>query len=178
MRFLRFTKSCRWAALAGTAPAGATFSNDPADACFLNSSVQNNLVGFQIGPYMNYRVGNEFRIFVTPKIGIYGNHVVGRNELLGGNGTLATFDASGDAISFDNTTDVFSVLGSIDVGFNWAFTPTWSLVGGYRVLAASGVALGDNQIPQSMATEVSWRTINTNGDLILHGAFLGAEARF
>jgi Putative beta barrel porin-7 (BBP7) len=176
VRFLRFDEVMQFGALAGTAPAGATFANDPADAAYLNSSVQNNLVGFQIGAYMNYRIGSEFRIFVTPKIGIYGNHVVGRNELVGGNGTLATFDASGDVISFHNTTDVFSVLGSIDVGFNWAFTPTWSLVGGYRLLAASGVALGDNQIPQS--SEVSWRTINTNGDLILHGAFLGAEARF
>jgi hypothetical protein len=178
VRFLRFDEVMQFGALAGTAPAGATFANDPADVATLNSSVQNNLVGFQIGAYMNYRIGSEFRIFVTPKIGIYGNHVVGRNELVGGDGTLATFDASGDVISFHNTTDVFSVLGSIDVGFNWAFTPTWSLVGGYRLLAASGVALGDNQIPQSFATEVGWRTINTNGDLILHGAFLGAEARF
>jgi len=64
------------------------------------------------------------------------------------------------------------------VGFNWALNPTWSVVGGYRLLAASGVALGDNQIPQTFATEGSWRTINTNGDLILHGAFLGVEARF
>jgi hypothetical protein len=178
VRFLRFDEVMQFGALAGTAPAGATFSNDPADVAMLNSSVQNNLVGFQIGAYTSYRIGSEFRIFATPKIGIYGNHVVGRNELVGGDGTLATFDASGDVISFHNTTDVFSVLGSIDVGFNWAFTPTWSLVGGYRLLAASGVALGDNQIPQSMATEVGWRTINTNGDLILHGAFLGAEARF
>ena len=65
-----------------------------------------------------------------------------------------------------------------DVGVNWAFAPNWSLVGGYRVVAASGIALGDNQIPQFFADEAGWKEVKTNGNLILHGAFAGIEARF
>jgi hypothetical protein len=69
-------------------------------------------------------------------------------------------------------------MGSIDVGFNWALNRTWSWIGGYRAVLVTDLALGDNQIPQFFADEAGWQNINSNGDLILHGAFTGLEARF
>ena len=174
VRFFRFSEGLEWDQFANPAnlPAGAS------DEAITNVQVQNNLVGFQIGAYMNYRVCNSIGIFAVPKIGIYGNHISGRNSMALADGTQATFDASGDALNFHNSSNVFSMLGSIDVGVNWAFAPNWSLIGGYRVVAASGIALGDNQVPQFFADEAGWRTINTNGNLILHGAFAGIECRF
>jgi hypothetical protein len=178
VRFFRFNEGLQFGALAGSAPVGATFATDPNDAAYLNTDVQNNMIGFQIGAYLNFQMFDRFSVFAIPKIGIYGNHINGHNELIGGDGTVATFDASGDNLNFHNTKDVFSMVGSIDVGFNWAFCPHWSLLGGYRVVAATGVALGDNQIPQFFADEAGWQHINSNGSLILHGAFAGVEARF
>jgi hypothetical protein len=178
VRFFRFNEGLQFGALAGSAPVGATFASDPADAAYLNTSVQNNLIGFQIGSYLNYQVNDRLSVFAVPKIGIYGNHITGHNELIGGDGTVATFDGNGDALNFHNTANVFSMLGSIDVGVNWAFTQHWSFIGGYRVVAATGMALGDNQVPQFFADEAGWQHINTNGSLILHGAFAGLECRF
>jgi hypothetical protein len=181
VRFFRFSEGLDWGQLAGTAPVGARFGDNPADEAFVNVDVQNNLVGFQLGAYMNWQVCNNVSIFAAPKIGIFGNHINAHNSMVTGDGIVATFDnppGSGNALNFHTSTDVFSVLGSIDVGFNWAFSPNWSVVGGYRVVAVSGIALGDNQIPQFFADEAGWKEIKTNGNLILHGAFAGIEARF
>jgi hypothetical protein len=178
VRFFRFSEGLDWGQLAGTAPVGAQFGDNPADEAFVHCDLQNNLIGFQLGSYMNYQVCNRLSIFAVPKIGIFGNHIEGHNEMITGDGTVATFDGNGDTLNFHNTANVFSVLGSIDAGFTWQFSPVWSFVGGYRVVAASGIALGDNQIPQFFADEAGWKEIKTNGNLIIHGAFTGLQARF
>ena len=178
VRFFRFSEGLDWGQLSGAAPANAQFGDNPANEAFVHTDVQNNLIGFQIGAYMNYQVSCRFSVFAVPKIGIYGNHVEGHNEMVTGDGTVATFDNNGDALNFHNSTNVFSVLGSLDAGFTWAVTPVWSVVGGYRVVAVSGMALGDNQVPQFFADEAGWKEIKTNGNLILHGAFAGIQARF
>jgi hypothetical protein len=178
IRFLRFDEGLRWGTLAGTAPSGARFGDNLADEAFVNADVQNNLVGFQIGACMNWQVCNSVSLFAMPKIGIFGNHINGHNSVIAGDGTVATFDGSGNPLNIRNTANVFSMLGSIDVGVNWAFARSWSFVGGYRVVVASNIALGDNQIPQFFADEAGWHTVKTNGDLLLHGAFAGIEYRF
>src|SRR5262249_19455887 len=150
----RFTEGLQWNQFADPAnvPPGAS------DEAITLVGVQNNLIGFQIGSYLNYQVCKGWSVFAIPKIGIYGNHISGHNSMALADGTPATFDNNGDVLNFHNTANVFSVLGSLDVGFNWAFHPNWSLIGGYRVVAASGIALGDNQIPQFFADEAGWRT--------------------
>jgi hypothetical protein len=176
VRFFRFDEGLTWGQFAD--PANPALPGGAPTEAIVNANVQNNLVGFQIGAYMNYQVCDRFSVFAVPKIGIYGNHIEGHNSMALSDGTVATFDNNGDALNFHNSTNVFSVLGSLDAGFTWAVTPVWSVVGGYRVVAVSGMALGDNQIPQFFADEAGWKEIKTNGNLILHGAFAGIEARF
>ncbi|MCC7084514.1 MAG: BBP7 family outer membrane beta-barrel protein [Pirellulales bacterium] len=178
VRYFRFTDALQFGALAGTSPTNAQFGDNPADEAFLNADVQNNLVGFQIGTRADYCIHNRWTIFATPKVGIYGNHVTGQNSLYTGDGLYGTFQDSGNALNFTNSANTFSMLASIDVGFTYAFTPNWLFTAGYRVVAASQVALADNQIPHYLADEAQWRSINTNGDLILHGGFAGLEYRF
>jgi Putative beta barrel porin-7 (BBP7) len=173
IRYFEFRDDLSWEQFKTTAPAGSA-----SDEAIINDNVQNNLVGFQLGAYMNYQICNRWSVFAVPKIGIYGNHITGLNSMALADGTRATFDVGGDPLYFHNTANVFSMLGSIDVGFNWAFGQNWSLIGGYRVVGVSGVALADNQIPQFFADEGGWKTIKTNGDLIVDGAFAGIEARF
>jgi Putative beta barrel porin-7 (BBP7) len=172
-RYFQFRDNLEWDQFAGTGLPGG----DPGEAITV-ANVSNNLFGFQIGTYMNFQICNRWSIFAVPKVGIYGNHIAGFNSMFLSDGTPARFDANGDALNFNNSTNVFSVLGQIDVGFNWWFSRNWSFVGGYRVVAASGVALADNQIPQFFADEAGWKTIKTNGDLVLDGAFAGLECRF
>ncbi|HZZ27040.1 MAG TPA: BBP7 family outer membrane beta-barrel protein [Pirellulales bacterium] len=173
IRYFRFTDNLEWDQFAGTGlPAG-----EPNEA-IVNDNITNNLIGFQIGAYLNYQICNRVGVFAIPKIGIFGNHITGFNSMALSDGTQATFDNNGDALNFHNSANVFSMLGSIDVGVNWAFSNNWSFIGGYRVVMVSGVALADNQIPQFFADEAGWKTIKSNGDLIMDGAFAGIQARF
>ena len=176
VRYFRFTDNLTWDQFAN--PANPALPVGASDEAIVNANVQNNLIGFQIGAYLNYQICNRWSVFAVPKIGIYGNHITGLNSMALADGTQATFDANGDALNFHTSANVFSMLGSLDVGFNWAFSRNWSVIGGYRVVAVSGLALGDNQIPQFFADEAGWKTVKTNGDLILDGAFAGLEARF
>ncbi len=173
IRYFRFNEGLTWNQFGGNLlPGGGP------DEAIVNTDVQNNLVGFQIGSYMTYCFHDRFSIFAIPKIGIFGNHITGLNRMALSDGTIATFDVGGDQLNFHNNKDVFSMMGSIDVGFNWGLNRTWSWIVGYRAVLATDMALGDNQIPQFFADEAGWRNIKTNGDLILHGAFTGLEARF
>jgi hypothetical protein len=49
---------------------------------------------------------------------------------------------------------------------------------GYRVLAATGIGLADNQIPPYLNDIPTIQDIDRNGSLILHGAFAGLTYRF
>ncbi|HTQ40955.1 MAG TPA: BBP7 family outer membrane beta-barrel protein [Pirellulales bacterium] len=173
IRYFNFRDNLTWDQFTAVPPAGST-----SDEAIINANVTNNLVGFQLGAYLNYQICSRWSVFAAPKIGIYGNHITGYNAMALSDGTQATFDANGDVLHFNNSANVFSMLGSIDVGFNWAFSSNWSFIGGYRVVGVSGVALADNQIPQFFADEAGWKTIKTNGDLIVDGAFAGLECRF
>jgi hypothetical protein len=120
VRYFRFTDALSFGTLAGTAPSGATWGDNPADEAYLNASVQNNLVGFQVGARADYCIHQRWTIFATPKVGIYGNHVTGNNSLLTGNGVAGTFQDSGNALNFNNSQNCFSMLASLDVGFTYA----------------------------------------------------------
>ena len=72
----------------------------------------------------------------------------------------------------------FSMMGQLDVGMNYQFSPRWSVFGGYRAIAISRVALADNQIPFYVGAADEWTDVNANGDIILHGGFAGVQYRF
>jgi hypothetical protein len=47
--------------------------------------------------------------------------------------------------------------------------------GGYRAMAIAGVALSEQQIPRFISDAASIQNIDSNGHVILHGAFAGVE---
>jgi len=60
----------------------------------------------------------------------------------------------------------------------WQFAENWSAQVGYRVVAITGVGLADNQIPQDIADIPEIGDIDSNGNLVLHGAFAGVRFNF
>ena len=126
VRFFRFSEGLDWGQLAGTAPAALRFGDNPADEAFVNVDVQNNLVGFQLGAYMNWQVCRNVSIFAAPKIGIFGNHINGAQQHGHGRWHRGNFRQSTGlrrCVELPHLRrDVFSVLGSIDVGINWAIS--------------------------------------------------------
>lgn len=167
VRYFRFSDNL----IFGSANFGTTFGqNGGADDAFLTTKVVNNLVGFQLGTRADYLLTRRWRIYAMPMVGVFGNRVYLQEQLATGNG-IQSF-----AITANKTTT--SILGQIDLGTAWQMTPRFAAFIAYRVLAASRVALADNQIPPFLADTASMLNIKTNGDLLLHGAVIGGMYNF
>ncbi|MBI3468464.1 MAG: hypothetical protein HY000_36140 [Planctomycetes bacterium] len=175
VRWFRFDERLIFASVAGDGAVvnagGSEFGNNLGiDEAYLRSRAQNDLVGPQIGAWANYYITPRFSMFAQPKFGIYGNSISVRSHLYSGDGITA-FDYSG------SKTDV-SFLGQVDLGATIQLTDNWRLRGGYRAIAVSGIALSDEQIPHFLAAADEFQQVDSNGSLILHGAFVGADWRF
>ncbi len=167
VRFLRFQDGL----IFGSVQDGFQFgANGGANEAYIQSSVTNNLVGFQLGGRADYFITPRFSVFAAPKVGIYGNDMNVQGRIYTGDG-LVGMDVTGSKVGF-------SMMGQLDVGMNYQFSPRWSVFGGYRAIAISRVALADNQIPFYVGAADEWTDVNANGDVILHGGFAGLQYRF
>ena len=166
-RFFNFNENLLWTSVAG----GFTYGQDGgADQANLNVQCENEMYGFQIGTLVNCKLTDRLSIFGMPKVGIYGDYASSESRYYRGDGIVG-FDITGHK-------DTVSFLGSLDLGLNYQLNQHWNVVGGYRVVAVSGIALSDNQIPHFLAAADEFGDVKTNGDLIVHGAFLGATYSF
>lgn len=66
-----------------------------------------------------------------------------------------------------------SFVADFSVGGSWNITKCWSVFAGYQVIAATGVAEANDQIPTYFYQLQENSCIRTDGTLILHGAFGG-----
>jgi hypothetical protein len=167
VRLFKFDESLLWTSVAGGFNLG---DNGGADQASLKVHCENDLAGFQVGANVNCRLNDRLSIFAVPKMGIFGTYAESESRFYRGDGIVG-FDIVGHK-------DVVSMLGSFDLGLNCDIGPHWSIVGGYRVVAVSGIALADNQIPHFLAAANEFADVKTNGDLILHGAFGGISFRW
>lgn len=166
-RWLRFDDRLSFGAVAGGSEFGAGGGIDEA---YLNTRVENDLVGFQVGTRADLWVTQRLRLLVRPTFGVFGNDIDLRTRLFRGDG-LVGFDLN------SSKHDV-ALLGQIDTGVAWQITPRWSAFGLYRAVGISGVALGDNQFTPFLADTAGLLDVDSNGSLILHGAVIGAQFNF
>ena len=130
----------------------------------------NNLFGAQVGTYANYWVSDRFGLFIGPKVGVFGNQMNVRTQLYRGDGASA-FDIPAHKSDF-------SMLAEIDTGITFFFRPGFFTYLGYRIVAVSNVALGDNQFLPSLSESAGFGQVKQSGSLILHGAMMGAGWTF
>ena len=175
-RYFRFDDEFSFGSLQGDVAAGVV---DPARdwdtdggiyAAYINTDVENNLYGFQLGARIDYQPSLKCSMFLAPKIGLYGNHIETDASLTRGDGYTEW------SVSEDKND--FSFLCQIDAGLNYHFSDRWSAFGGYRAVAITGVALSDDQVPQYLVDLPGFQEVNSDGSVILHGAFAGLEYRF
>ncbi len=167
IRFFQFDENLLYGSVANGFAFGA---NGGANEAYIQSDVENNLVGFQFGGRGELFVGKKWSIYAAPKIGLYGNHINQQASVFRGDGV--------NGLLVNSQVDEFAVLGEIEAGINYEISPRWRVFGGYRVIAASGIALADDQIPLVVSDTAQWADVNSNGDLIIHGGFGGLEYRF
>lgn len=167
VRYFRFRDQLIWGAVQNGFEFG---DNGGIDEAYLDIATANNLIGGQLGAWANCPLGERLGVFVFPRVGLFANAVNQRYRLYRGDGVYS-FDY------FSNKT-VGALIAQLDVGISYVITPRWSTYLGYRVLAASGVGLADNQIPATMIDSPSLAAISTNGNLILQGATAGLIFQF
>lgn len=172
-RYFRFEESIVFSSLDdGGSWGGAGGANE----AHLEDHVVNSLLGFQFGSYMAWNATDRFALTCAPRIGLFNNRVNHRFELYRGDGVHATPDPAsgiGGGYPIDTSEDVFSVLCQLDVGVKYCVYRNWSLVGGYRLVALSNIALADEQIPPYLADIPEIANIDTSNSLLLHGAYFG-----
>jgi hypothetical protein len=176
-RFFRFEESLTFATLQGGCVWG---QNGGRNQAYLNDVVENNLWGAQIGFNCQYRLAQCFTLNIMPKFGLYDNHITNNFRLYRGDGVSAVSTHPGVPGGYPvrDVTDQVSFLTQIDIGCEWYFAPRWSLTAGYRVVAITGMALADHQITHYLVDLPEVSHTKTNGDLILHGAYLGVTYSF
>ena len=102
----------------------------------------NNLFGAQVGTNASYWVTDRFGLFIGAKVGVVGNQMNVRTRLIAGR--VTAFDIPAHRSDF-------SMLAEIDTGITYFFRPGFITYLGYRVVAVTNVALGDNQFLPSLS---------------------------
>jgi len=176
VRYFRFEESFLFGSRNGATWGEAGGTNE----AYLDDKCRNDLVGFQFGADFSYNMFGNWRLFAAPKLGIYNNHVQHYFNLRRGDGVIASAAPAGvtETYPVSSTEDALAFLSEIDLGMDWQVAHNWSVFLGYRVIFATGIALADNQIPTYVVDIPEIADIDTNGDLVLHGAFAGVTVRF
>ncbi len=172
-RFFRFNESFDYA----SADQNPALGIDPANDAYYDVKVENNLIGFQLGCRAEYRLGCNLGVFAEPRMGIFWNHMEQEQHLQNGNGVVAV-DLAGRPFDIQSDKDGFATLAQLDVGANYQIGCNLTAYAGYRLVAASGVALTTHQIPQFMSDLGGIQSIDSNGHLFLHGIQAGVTWRF
>ena len=155
---------------------GSAYAND---WLYLNDHVTNDLIGAQIGFNASYRFCDCCKAFITPKFGVFDNHITSDYNLYAVNSTNGqVYQGSSQTYTNPNypvhtTNDGFSFLTQVDLGLDWQATQHISAQVGYRVVAATGIALSDSQIPFFGNDTQAIGNIQHEDSLLLHGAFAG-----
>jgi hypothetical protein len=176
-RFFRFDEGLQFASDNGD----TVFTGAP-DELFYDVDVKNELYGFQLGGDAEYFLARRLSVNGGTRFGVFENNMRQRQFIGGSNGTAFVNDPIspnfGQAYDITSTDDDIAFLGQIDAGANFYLTSNLRLTGGYRVLAASGVARAADQIPYNFDDLVGARDINTRGTMVLHGAYGGVEFNY
>lgn len=164
------------------------FLSDPNDIYFTGETDEirykintiNSLIGFQVGGVGTYCVGPRFALNAGSKLGIYGNSIRHESDIYGSAGTAVINNGPNNGRSFmvhNNKEDV-SFLGELFVGGSYCLTNRWTLSGGYRAIAVTGLASPTDQIYPDLRGINDLYTIESTSSLILHGAYFGAQYCF
>lgn len=177
LRFLNFNESMLF-----SADRDDTVWGNSADELHYFSEVQNRMAGFQVGGRTDYFFLPCLSAFATAKGGVYGNdmsmHQSIYNQIGFAHVTNPVSSNLGRPYDIYGSKTGVSFLTEFSVGANWKITNCWSAYAGYQVIAATGVAEVNDQIPTQFYQLQENSQIKSDGVLILHGAFAGLSYNF
>ena len=171
VRFFKFDD----ALLFGSSAPGP-FGTDPTEEVYLDVDLENDLFGIQIGAEVEYDTGGRWSWYIRPKIGIYDNHMSLRTHLYRGDGAPGQAQPPANPVvdfPITSSEDDVSFLAEIDIGVRRQLRGNWRAFLAYRAVVVTGVALADEQIPPYLADTIGLADIDSNAELVLHGAVAG-----
>lgn len=177
VRWFRFEEDL----LFGSLRRGTWGASGGINEAYIDQELKNDLIGAQLTLDMTYFIHRNWRIFLTPRVGIYNNHIQLDFQVYRGDGTAARPQpGAGVAGSYPvrATTDTLSFLTQVDAGVEWRFAKNWTAAIGYRAIVATGMGLADNQFPAYLVDLPEVGHIDHNGHLILHGGFASLTINF
>ena len=149
------------------------------------STVENELLGIQIGARSDYHIRQRLGIHFGFKVGAFNNNVQVRQrvnyELEGGD--IITPRAAGGTLSgeqFDVGAEenVSSLLGELDFSVTYQVSHRSRFRIGYRAIGITDIAFASDQIGDNFNDATALRTPDTRGDLTLQGGYVGFERAY
>jgi hypothetical protein len=168
---------------------GFEFAADTADAVldgnaneiYYRVNAHNNLYGGQFGMMTERRTSSPLSLTFGAKAGVYCNDASATSWIGGSAGTATInngpFNGRQWLVSADKQSASF--LGEVQLGGAYQLPSQWRLLANYRVVGVTGLALPTNQIYSADIRGINdVGFLNANGNLFLHGVFVGAERAF
>lgn len=174
-RYFRFSEELQFAA----DTVDAFFTGDAAEI-YYDVDLANHLIGWQLGGRGQYAITDRLSTFGDVKFGIFGNHIRHFSRIGGAAGDAVVNNGPNVNRAFreDNHKNDVSFLGELELGLRYRIYSQWRLVGGYRAMAITGVALPSDQIPSDLRAVNELPFIASDGSVVLHGAFAGLEIAY
>lgn len=174
LRYFRFVDNLQFA----SDPTDTTFDGD-LDELYYTIDAENNLYGYQVGGVAERQCSRRSRWSLTcgAKVGAFLNDSSAHSVIGGTAGTATINNGPNNGVAWDISSDKqdLSMMAELQAGLAYQIAPRWRLKAEYRVIGITGVALPTNQIYQDLRGVQDVQFLSTNGDLLLHGAFFGAE---
>lgn len=123
------------------------------------ASVDNDLIGAQLGGLITFRPLHRFEVTFDGKAGIFGNIVDAENR-----GLITASSAPGEDAAF---------IGELRLTGTYWVRPNMGIRGGYQVVWLDGVGLAPENVAAAAPFEV-----NHNGSVMFEGGFIGGEVRW
>lgn len=149
------------------------------------SSVENKLVGLQLGARSDYQLRNRLMLHVGLKAGAFNNTVNTRQRvdyrMPDGsviNPTVAGGTLSGQPFDIGTENDVKSILGEVDVALSLQMSNSARIRIGYRALGLTDIAFASDQIQDDFTDASALATPNTDNNLVTQGGYVGLELAY
>jgi len=119
------------------------------------STVENNLLGFQVGARSDYHLRDRLMLHVGGKIGAFNNSINTRQRV--------------------DDDEVKSILGELDVSLSYQLSSAARVRAGYRALGITDIAFASNQVQDDFTDTAGLLSPKTNDEFVLQGAYVGLE---
>ena len=173
-RWFQFDEDMRYAAF-------SSYSGHPVQFNY-DTNVQNTMLGGQFGGRMERCLTGRLRFATSMTLGLFSNSICQSQRMYDADtGTDALINAgpfNGRPYNYTSRKTDISMLGEMNVGGYFMLSQSVRVSLGYRALGVSGIAFSPNQIPYNFTDGADIQRIDSNGSLLLHGAYFGLQKCF